>query len=317
MSRSTLCIQMLLLLKSRGFMTREELANQLHCNKRNIVEYKKELEDAGYRITSTSGKYGGYQLVSGALLPVVGFDDIELHALHEGTNYLKSHHDFLGYEAYARAMDKIQASVEFSVDESGVYIENEINDLTKRIQLMIEKCTYARKSHCVIELTYKAMNAKEYSKVLVQPYEILNYKGAYYCLGYSLKAKDFRNFKFSEERMKEVVVTTKLFQREKDFHVFDHVGKTGLMKDDVYELEIVLRDESALLISEKSIGLAMHKEWLDDHRLYVRTIMEGKMDVIKFILSLGNQCELRKPVTIRDEIVKIIEDMRTLYSYSS
>ena len=41
MKRCAACIRMLQLLRSRGFMTREELARELDTNVRNILEYRK------------------------------------------------------------------------------------------------------------------------------------------------------------------------------------------------------------------------------------------------------------------------------------
>ena len=55
MKRCAACIRMLQLLRSRGFMTREELAQELDTNVRNILEYRKELEEAGYVIEGTTG----------------------------------------------------------------------------------------------------------------------------------------------------------------------------------------------------------------------------------------------------------------------
>ena len=46
-------------------MRKEELAKELDVNPRNIIEYRKELEAAGYDIITTSGKYGGYALDGG------------------------------------------------------------------------------------------------------------------------------------------------------------------------------------------------------------------------------------------------------------
>ena len=46
MGKSANCIRMLLLLKARGFLTKEELAQLLETNIRNISEYRKELEEA-------------------------------------------------------------------------------------------------------------------------------------------------------------------------------------------------------------------------------------------------------------------------------
>ena len=43
----------------------------LETNKRNIIEYKKELECAGYYINTIRGRYGGYSLDKTKLMPIM------------------------------------------------------------------------------------------------------------------------------------------------------------------------------------------------------------------------------------------------------
>ena len=62
MGKSAMCIQMLQILNSGRVYKASELADLLETNPRNIIEYKKELEEAGYYIISIPGKFGGYQL---------------------------------------------------------------------------------------------------------------------------------------------------------------------------------------------------------------------------------------------------------------
>ena len=65
MNRSALVIKMLNYLYANGRkkpVSREDLAEVLETNVRNIVEFKKELEVAGYLIESVRGKDGGYIL---------------------------------------------------------------------------------------------------------------------------------------------------------------------------------------------------------------------------------------------------------------
>ena len=315
MNRSAACIRMLLLLKARGFMTRQELAEALQTNVRNIPEYRKELEEAGYVIDTISGRYGGYQLATGALLPVCGLYAEEVRALHEAGEYLKSHHDFLQYPQFRSAIDKVQATTSLKNDTTGIYMEQEQSIISDKMKAMIQVCEQARKEQLALDLLYKSMNAKEVKKVRIHPYEILNYQGAYYVLAYSLKAKDYRNFKFSEERMKQVSLTKIPFKRDPEFKVADHVGKTGLMKDEIYELELLIYKESALLMSEKQIGLHPIKNWIDAQTLQYTTIMEGHMNVMMLVLSLGNQCEVIRPIELKQEIAEIAKDMLSRYSY--
>lgn len=316
MKRSAACIRMLLLLKARGFMTRSDLAKELDVNKRNILEYKKELEEAGYVIETTYGKFGGYKLHKHALLPVVGLRNEEIRALREADEYLKSHTDFLLYAQFKDAIDKIQANTALQYDDTGVYMQQEQVNITKKMKAYIQRCEYAKKESLAVDIIYKSIHADEYQKVRIHPYEILNYKGAYYCFAYSLKAKDYRNFKFSEERMMEVNLSTAHFVRDPAFHLKEHIGITGLMKDEIYELDMLLYKESAVLISEKQVGIQPMMTWIDKDTLHFKTIMEGKINVITFIMSLGNQCKLLAPKSIQQEIIKNAKDMLAHYSYS-
>ncbi len=313
MKRCAACIRMLQLLRSRGFMTREQLAAELDTNVRNILEYRKELEEAGYVIEGTTGKYGGYQLKSGSLLPVAGLYEEELRALQESRRYLESHRDFLPYPAFCRGIDKFLATTTLQVRESGVYVE-ENADVSKAMKSMIHICEQARDASLSVELQYKSLHAESFETIVIHPYEIINVKGSYYCLAYSLKARDYRNFKFSEERMRNVQLTRRRFVRDADFHIHDYIGKTGLMKDEVIELKLYVYGESARLISEKKPGISPVMEWVDEQTLYLVTIMEGRISARNFLLSLGNQCRLLAPQDLKQEIQAIAKDMLSLYS---
>ena len=110
MNRTALCIRMLALLKVRGRMRIDEIAEALETNPRNVREFRKELEIAGYPIIQTTGRYGGYQLDASALLPAPALDAQEEDALQEACRYLRSHTDFIAEEAFERAMGKILIS---------------------------------------------------------------------------------------------------------------------------------------------------------------------------------------------------------------
>lgn len=314
MNRSAYCIEMLKLLAARGFMRKEELAKELDVNPRNIVEYRKELEAAGYDIITTSGKYGGYALDGGTLLPMQGFTAKEKKALSEALTYLKVHPDFYLYEDYRLAMDKILASSSLSETNGGMYLNDSKPVVSKEILKMMDLCESAKQHSLAITLDYKSMHAKQFERIMIHPYEILNYKGSYYCLAYSMKAKAFRNYKFSDKRMRNVVITDTGFTRDVNFDIKEHVGNIGLIQDEVYELDLMLYHETALLMSEKQVGLHPEMEWINDHTLRYHTIMEGKMEIISFLLSLGAQCKVIEPKEICEDITKILQDMMENYN---
>lgn len=308
MNRSAYCIQMLQLLKARGLMSKEELAKELHTNKRNLVEYRKELEAAGYRIESTTGPYGGYQLASGCYLPVLNLNEDEQRALSDAQNYLAVQPDFLSTNDFIHAMDKIKAQLH-KVDSDNIYMHRGESLIDEKTRSWIRLCEQAIAHRQVVQLEYKGMKDTKPKTIQIHPYEILHYQAAYYCLAYSLSAKDYRNYKFSKERMKQVTLVNQFFTRDCDFDVKDHIGALGLIKGDLHEFEILIQGPQAILAAEQEIGLHPQMHWKDENTLYLKTIMEGKLNVISFLLSLGNQLEILSPLYLQEEIRTIVCEM--------
>lgn len=60
-----------MILYTRDIMSIKELAEELDTNPRNIPEFRKELEAAGYPIETVSGRYGGYRLKKTDFFPTV------------------------------------------------------------------------------------------------------------------------------------------------------------------------------------------------------------------------------------------------------
>lgn len=308
MNRTALCIQMLNLLKSRGLMTREELAGEMQTNVRNISEFRKELEIAGYAIETVSGKYGGYRLAEDTLLQVPALKDSEKRSLQEAGRYLQSHPDFRYQCDFQSALDKINAGLRDQLHISDVYIKNR-GALNDHLQKLLDICETGIQQQREVLLTYRSMRADRFADVRIHPYEILNYQQAYYCLGYSLKAKDYRIYKFSEERMKNALISEHTFVREKDFKLSDHIGESGLIKDRIHELDLTISAEEALLIAEQPPGIHCEMEWLENKKLHLHMFMEGDVAVRMFLLSLGSHVIIHSPKRWQTEIQNIAKTM--------
>lgn len=313
MKRSVNCIRMLQLLKARGFLSREALADLLHTNIRNISEYRKELQEAGYVIESTRGKHGGYRLTSGALFPVIALQKAELQAVMEARRYIHSHRDFLMEAQFMSATDKLLATTSLREDENSVYMQSDTPSLSAALRAMLQRMETAKKDHLAIDIRYRGMHASTFETVRVFPYELLNDKGSYYCLGYSLKAKAFRKFKFSEERMQQINITSQAFVRDPAFRLQEHIGEMGVISQERYALELLVWGENALLLKEKQTGIHVTMQERKDGMLAYRCIMEGRIPTLQFLLSLGTQAVLLSPVSLREEMSAILTRMQQNY----
>lgn len=313
MNRTALCIRMLTLLNSRGMLSRAELAELLDTNIRNIPEFKHELEAAGYTFENLPGRYGGYRLKMESTLPMLQLSDGERDALTDSISYLSSHSDFLPIENYMSAVDKVKGAARSNSNSSSILFKSNSASLSKRMRDMIMLCESCRNHLQTMEIEYKSMHSNVYKKIRLHPYELLNVKGAYYVLGYNADIHEFRVYKFSEARMLSANAISEFFTRDLDFDIKEHIGQTGLMKDDLHEIDCVISGDLALLIYESEVGINSQKEWLDDKILHLKTIIEGKMEAIRFLLSLGAACKVIEPAELKEEIKEQLSIMINQY----
>ena len=110
MSRTKNCIEMIKILSDGNTHGISELARRLETNPRNIVEYRKEISDAGYYIEPIPGRYGGYKMHKESMFPCLKLMPAERMALSVGTGYLAARKDFPYKEEYKSAMEKVFCS---------------------------------------------------------------------------------------------------------------------------------------------------------------------------------------------------------------
>ena len=316
MSRSANCIKMLTILKGTNLnrvVSREELARRLDCNIRNISEYKNELQDAGYYISSKPGKDGGYYLDESSIFPTLKLTNEQIKTLRESYDYMLSQ-NFAQKNIYIEAMDKILASIAYDGKEKdNIYIHNTNILISKDIEQKIKLCQQAIKEQKTMIIEYKGNKQTEYKENKVQPYEIIYSNDSYYLLAYSLTKYDFRQYKFSDERMRNIKITTIPFTRDLDFKASDHVGEMSLLHNQTYELELNIKGSMITWVKENLIGMDIQYEMIDDQTMNYKCKMEGKYFVIEFLLKLKDCVEIIKPLEIKQEMKELLEKMLKAY----
>lgn len=305
MNRSALCIQMLHILYGRNTpIKKQELAQLLETNSRNVIEFKKELETAGYVIESTTGKYGGYVLKEESIFPSLALNKQEMQALQEANEYLKQAAPFQYYPSFASAFNKWKAKGKSqSIQNEVVYLSNTKTALNAEENTMWQVLQKAKEQEKRVTFWYCSAQSDNFEERKIEPYEIIVNEDGYYVLGYDLtnhKKHDFKFFKISISRMKDVQQTQERFARELDFKVQEYTGKHTLMKD-FHEVEVEIKEQKARLVLEKGVDNVLSTSW-DKGVLRLRFMMEGDLRVKQFLLSLGKDVKVIAPVSIKEEI---------------
>jgi predicted DNA-binding transcriptional regulator YafY len=310
------CIKMLNILRDKKIYKKEELAHLLDTNPRNIIEYRKDLYDAGYCIEFKNGKFGGYYLDSKCLIPVTSLSSNEMSALIRSYDFLRNT-DFFHINDYNEALIKIKANF----DSINILHESYINSAKAQDVELINKYyeifSDAIANHYKVKIKYAPLQGKP-AETIIHPYELIRYQNFWFLVARDESDdKKFKVYKLSKRMHKAQILVGEPFYFDEDFKVGDYIGQSSLIKLDTYDIEMEVYNEAAISISEKIIGINPEYRWENDTTLHLKTSIEGKYNAIALILSLGDNARLLKPEPLVDEISKTIKNMHQKYRANS
>lgn len=304
MNKTALAIQMLEYLSGGGRKSRKEIAQHLEITERKVIELKLELETAGYIIHSTTGKYGGYELESKNILPVLQLSEKEKEALNYSSQYLNNKKDFLYLNDFQIVLEKMKViSNTQYIDTQIIYKSNQLNE---SLQQEIKKLQEAIHHQYKIKLNYIALNSTKINEYEIEPYWIVFIDDAYYLIGYEINKKSFRVFKLVAQRLKKVIYTNEYFYKE-NYQLKNVIGSTQLIKNNLVEVLLHVFGMSARILYEKEIGIMDEKKWITPTTLEVKTTVEGIDKIQSLVLSLGKDCVVIKPDSLKDEVISQLQ----------
>ena len=315
MSKTTNCIQLLKILYSRNSLVNvAELANLLETNKRNILEYVKELRCAGYQIKSVSGRYGGYFLEYRDLFPTINLTEEEKEGLIFGYEYLLARNDFLKKDCYGKAMWKISPMLtNKNVTIGDTFIANrfpltmsqqELQDRYLTITKCIDKKLALKIEYCGLE------NIVE--NKIINPYKLFMYNNAWYVLALDESLREIRYFKLNI--IEKYALTEKTFRILSSYNESDYLDDFGMKQNgEWYSIKIKLSGRYAVLAKERVYGKEQVVQILPDKTTILSCKMQNKQDVVKFVLGFGENCTILEPQWLKEEILKVIENIKSFY----
>ena len=310
MGKAGMCIAMLQILNTGKVYKVSELAELLETNPRNIIEYKKELEEFGYYIENIPGRYGGYRLENTVLLPSLKFSDEEKRIILEGNNYLTSRNEF----PYKKEFDLCIAKVISTVAHEG--ITNDILIINKYpyamgeedIRKRYEDIRTAIKKRDIINVGYKINNMVKELKF--HPYELFMYDDFWYVIGWNELINDIDYLKLN--RIDTIVSMKKKYSKWKGYNRSDYLDTSGFKKEEWYHIEFKVDKELSLNVLERIYGKNQEfKEEKDG--ILVKVDMQNQEDIIGFILSMGNNIKVIEPKWLIDKVLDTAKQYIKIY----
>lgn len=260
MNRTARCIRMLMILKSRESVCTAELAELLETNPRNIREYKKELEEAGFRVETIRGAGGGYKLEHSALLPLPIYDDGALDVFRTMRDSLLSSPNLPYAKRGVELLEAIIASNPTSDIEQPIYFTpSRKSDFPDEGMDYLTQVRRAIVQNRQIEIVYHSKANQAPVIRVVDPYEVLCADGKWYFCGYDHYREDYRTFKFSPKRLLDLRVLDSEFERNPKFKLRDYIGVSGLTREDTEFYLVEVAKDDARFFEEVKWGSSFAK----------------------------------------------------------
>ena len=312
MGKTAACIKIIQILSCRDIVSTPELAELLETNPRNIKEYIKELEIAGYTVESIKGIYGGYRLDKREMLPAVSLNREEKESLMDGTTFLKECPDFMNFPQYQMAMGKIMASFTSKKELTPITMIDRFplamdkNLLQQRYSILSECIDEQVK--CEVDYLPASNQIKNHT---LHPYKLFVYNGSWFILAWNEKINDFGYYKLN--RIEKIEKTRNHFTRLKTFNETHYLDSFGMKQNgEYYHLELELKDLKTVM-QERIYGKNQSIEEIDSHWIRFTCDMQNKNMILSFVLSFGAKCKVISPNWLKELVQEELSKTFDLY----
>jgi predicted DNA-binding transcriptional regulator YafY len=198
-------LQLLSLLQTHRFWHGAELAARLEVTERTVRRDVDRLRDLGYLVDSTSGKYGGYRLATGAHVPPLVLDDDEAVAVTVGLRYAAEAAIGGMEETSLRALTKIETLLPHRLRRRVSALHSSVTSLRRAADddvvdpeaLSVFAAACRDQEH--VRFDYRRGDGKS-SRRLVEPHQLVTAGRRWYLVAWDQHRRDWRTFRLDRLR---------------------------------------------------------------------------------------------------------------------
>lgn len=308
-------------LKEGKYPNCSTLAKELETTTRTVARDIEHIKDSMcVPVEYDPHKYGYYLTGPIGELPWITINQGELVALILAEKALD---EFAGtpfeqplHTAMNKLSQALEGSITFAPDELDAIVSFHDIEMERGYLPVFQIISDALNQRREITFKYLKPQATKREHRTVQPYHLACIKRQWYLFAFDHLRQDIRRFVLS--RMSDVMMTENSFVIPKDFSIQKHLsGSFGVHSaTGNYDVKIRFTGLAATLVQERkwhktqkifrqlngAIELQMHLTSLEE--------VEG------WILGWGPNAEVLKPIELREEITKILNNMAQIYSPS-
>lgn len=301
MNRTDRLLAIVLELQAKKQVRAEDLAATFEVSKRTIYRDMLALDESGVPIVSIPGQ--GYSLVEGYFLPPLTFSTDEAIMLLLGADFVAQNFDAQYRAAAQSASHKIVAVLPDKLRREVEYLESSIQFIALNGLSSPETLKHLRQAiiqRRTIHFRYYARRndgqPSTSSLREADPYGLIHVGDTWLLIAYCHLRRDRRHFRL--DRMEEVVILDKGFNRPQDFNLQHEKA------DDRTVVVRVLFDHVTARRARETPSFFQVAQEEHAEGLLVTLIVRQPDEVVNWLLSWGSHVRVLEPESLRERLVR-------------
>ncbi len=284
----------------------QELAEKMEVSVRTIYRDIEAISCAGIPITTFQGANGGLGIVEGYKIDKSVLSNEEILSILTGLKGLHSINKDQKTKLLIEKLSKVAENSDYMPAGNEIAIDLSSWNKNDRLYLRINEIKKAIRLKNIIRFTYYAYG--NLTDRRVEPCVIIFKESNWYLYGYCLLRNDFRLFKL--RRISQLETTEEKFVM-RDYSV-ESIDLDGELDRDSGSEIVLLFEKSMRYVVDDIFGIDNYKV-MEDGKLKVRFNM-GIGDWLNgFVLGFGGNVEVLEPLTFKESIIAMAEDVLKKY----
>lgn len=287
MSANANMLEVLVLLAQRGGLSGRLLEEHLGVDRRTIRNYIAALNEAGFTVTTTGGKYSQYRLQEGHPLSGLQLTSEEVEALTAAQDLLRIERGYPYEEAFQQLVEKARAHALQLTGGDGVPVAHNTpgDPMRLRTQLWLKLIRSAIRENRKLKMTYHTAGRNATTERVVWPYGLYNADDENYLLAYCEEKNALREFNL--KRILDMALLKDKYPKSSRISVKDYFQNSiGAFGGEAFKVK-PHPAPFAKPILEKKLVKSQKTQVQADGSILFEARLSGRPDVVRWIMGMG------------------------------
>ena len=277
------------------------------------------LNDLNAPLATDRRRGGWYYTDTTYLLPFLALSEREANALRRSLLAAQEYLSPQDAEPMRLLAERLSAFTPTAESPANERVRGSIHLTGQMPSELLRACEQAVKYRQKMRLLYYSGRRDELNERIIQPYDLLHWRGEPHLIAYCELRGGIRQFFLGRVRQWELLPDEMVFVRDADFDIDAYLarGLNAQHGEDLVTVRLRFSPYQARWIRERQYHASQEIEEQEDSSLILTLRVAGTEEVRRWILGYGAEVEALEPLELRDQIAEEAKKLLKIYAAPS